>query len=124
MFLYKGRLDVALKTLFPHINFDSSKFPRRQKWGTKEDRRKFFEKFAKANQFDPLIAGNWFPHRTVARKSNAIRVILTYYKNNSYALALCDLFGFDLSDFKTKQIIWRKAHKIRKPRKTVKILET
>ena len=29
-------------------------------WGKMENRRQFFEKYAKQNRFDPLIAANWY----------------------------------------------------------------
>jgi len=62
-------------------------------WEDAASRRKFFENFAKAHKFDPLIAENWYLHSMAKMKEShkgTFQVI--NYHGRSVAQALLDLF--------------------------------
>eukprot|EP00026_Physarum_polycephalum_P001724 Phypoly_transcript_01726.p1 GENE.Phypoly_transcript_01726~~Phypoly_transcript_01726.p1 ORF type:complete len:978 (+),score=124.21 Phypoly_transcript_01726:128-3061(+) len=91
----------ALTRLFPEIKFDGSSFPRfpRSIWQTIRNRRHFFERYAKENDFDPLHAENWNkqPRERIMAQKGAVTVMK--YHNQSVPKALHDLFpniGIDL----------------------------
>eukprot|EP00026_Physarum_polycephalum_P001930 Phypoly_transcript_01933.p1 GENE.Phypoly_transcript_01933~~Phypoly_transcript_01933.p1 ORF type:complete len:924 (+),score=109.23 Phypoly_transcript_01933:169-2940(+) len=58
---YGGSAKKAIKHVFPELNIQLDQFPTapHNYWLEKSNRRKHFEKFAKARGFDPLIAANW-----------------------------------------------------------------
>lgn len=76
--LYNRELIDALVDLFPNIGLDPCKFAepsilslyytlqhtydilgKKNYWDSKDNRRKFFEEFAKSNNFDPLSSEQW-----------------------------------------------------------------
>lgn len=74
---YSGNISNALLQIFPNIGLDISRFGKSHStflapllpifnhlfvefWQHPMNRRKFFEKYAKANKFDPLVAENWY----------------------------------------------------------------
>ena len=54
----------ALTDLFPHLEFDKSRFPS-FRWAKVENRRKFFLNYAKTKGFDPLLETNWYNQSTM-----------------------------------------------------------
>eukprot|EP00026_Physarum_polycephalum_P002695 Phypoly_transcript_02703.p1 GENE.Phypoly_transcript_02703~~Phypoly_transcript_02703.p1 ORF type:complete len:811 (+),score=66.41 Phypoly_transcript_02703:184-2616(+) len=81
----------ALLDLFPEIGLDPSQF-RLQQISSIEHRRKFFEKYAAAKGFDPLIPNNWYsqPRDKIVKFENGL-TILAFYKFD-VAKALVELF--------------------------------
>lgn len=129
----------GLQQLFPDINFDPSLFQHSMliiklliintfneffiiaAYYKVENRRKFFEEYAKKNNFDPLVTENWYSqpydkimstkvYYLINKLFNLIIVLLlqgarrvTFYHKKNVADALTDLFpniGFDKSKFK------------------------
>eukprot|EP00026_Physarum_polycephalum_P001261 Phypoly_transcript_01262.p1 GENE.Phypoly_transcript_01262~~Phypoly_transcript_01262.p1 ORF type:complete len:970 (+),score=114.54 Phypoly_transcript_01262:138-3047(+) len=89
----------ALSDLFPHLGFETAKFSSPNSFQTAERRRRTFERFAKARNFDPLVAENWYMYGT--KDIDAFRGILAYHQY-SLPSALMDLFPevrFDKSKF-------------------------
>jgi len=78
-------------------------------WGERAKRRNFFEKFAKANGFDPLVPENWYSHAGSAiRKVKGGNAVLSCH-GGSLSNALTDLFptiAFDKAKF---QGVWGEA---------------
>eukprot|EP00026_Physarum_polycephalum_P001387 Phypoly_transcript_01388.p1 GENE.Phypoly_transcript_01388~~Phypoly_transcript_01388.p1 ORF type:complete len:627 (+),score=98.80 Phypoly_transcript_01388:211-1881(+) len=90
---HKGSVAQALQDLFPNIGLDPSQIKTRTRvWQKKENRRKFFENYAKAHGFDPLKPENWLKQskEDIMAMEGAPRVI--FYHENSPAKALMDLF--------------------------------
>ena len=46
-------------------------------WKTSAERRKFFDKFAKSNNFDPLEADNWYSVSRV-EITNAVSKVISF----------------------------------------------
>eukprot|EP00026_Physarum_polycephalum_P000846 Phypoly_transcript_00847.p1 GENE.Phypoly_transcript_00847~~Phypoly_transcript_00847.p1 ORF type:complete len:1309 (+),score=236.62 Phypoly_transcript_00847:226-3927(+) len=87
---YKG-MHLALSALFPEISFDPMRF-QQSVWHDIANRRQFFEKYAKANGFDPLLPENWYyqSRRKILETKGGVSVMS--YHNGSVARALVDLF--------------------------------
>jgi len=88
---HKNSLAQALVDLFPNIGLNKSKL-RKSPWDDVNNRRKFFEIFAKSQGFDPLIPENW--HKQDLKKifaTKGTRGVIWYHKG-SLAQALLDLF--------------------------------
>jgi len=81
----------AIVDLFPDINFDKSKFLMKKDWSKTETRRKFFEKYAAKNEFDPLVAANWHKHASALMSVKGITKAISFH-DNSLQNALADLF--------------------------------
>lgn len=81
----------ALLDLFSEIGLEPSKLRFRQKFGL-EKRRQFFEKYASAKGFDPLIANNWYsqPRDKIVKYKDGLAV-MAYYKFE-LAKALAEVF--------------------------------
>eukprot|EP00026_Physarum_polycephalum_P003563 Phypoly_transcript_03576.p1 GENE.Phypoly_transcript_03576~~Phypoly_transcript_03576.p1 ORF type:complete len:754 (+),score=101.52 Phypoly_transcript_03576:123-2384(+) len=91
---YAGSIKNYLTDVFPELDLSPDKFLHKSKnyWRPAENRRKFFEDFARANGFDPLEAEKWAKIRTSAIKNmKSGQSVLEYY-NNSCVSALVDLF--------------------------------
>eukprot|EP00026_Physarum_polycephalum_P001003 Phypoly_transcript_01004.p1 GENE.Phypoly_transcript_01004~~Phypoly_transcript_01004.p1 ORF type:complete len:1224 (-),score=188.92 Phypoly_transcript_01004:75-3746(-) len=91
---YKGNLAYALKQLFPEISFDMTKLPIVPKnyWSDPENRRAFFVRIAKENEFDHLSLKDWYQlGRDNVLKKKGASAVLSYY-GGSYIAALLDLF--------------------------------
>eukprot|EP00026_Physarum_polycephalum_P000822 Phypoly_transcript_00823.p1 GENE.Phypoly_transcript_00823~~Phypoly_transcript_00823.p1 ORF type:complete len:527 (-),score=83.80 Phypoly_transcript_00823:937-2517(-) len=101
---YRSSVPTALMSLFPDIGLDASQF--QSSWKTVVSRRKFFVSYAKANEFDPLSAENWYAQsRSRIESFKGAGAVLGYH-DQSIPQALTDLFpevGFDRSKFQ-----WRK----------------
>jgi len=92
--------------VFPNINLHESLFPiiPQLYWKNIQRRRDFLGQFARNNDFDPLIAENWysFPLTSVL-DDKATRSMLHQSYNGKLATALLHLFpeiGFSVSKFK------------------------
>eukprot|EP00026_Physarum_polycephalum_P005354 Phypoly_transcript_05386.p1 GENE.Phypoly_transcript_05386~~Phypoly_transcript_05386.p1 ORF type:complete len:586 (+),score=95.25 Phypoly_transcript_05386:3-1760(+) len=104
VFYHENNVAKALLDLFPNIGLEKSKltFPRPLKeapaWSYKGNRRAFFEEYAKENNFDPLIAENWFKQfpKKIMAKPDAGSVMS--FHSNSVSKALLDLFPSLTSD--------------------------
>eukprot|EP00026_Physarum_polycephalum_P012597 Phypoly_transcript_12920.p1 GENE.Phypoly_transcript_12920~~Phypoly_transcript_12920.p1 ORF type:complete len:356 (+),score=59.55 Phypoly_transcript_12920:23-1069(+) len=91
---HSNSLSKALLDLFPDMQTDRTKylFKKTRNLDSPENRRLFFEKYAKDNGFDPLDPENWY-HQTKAKimdTKGAWTVIC--YHNRSTSKALLDLF--------------------------------
>eukprot|EP00026_Physarum_polycephalum_P001151 Phypoly_transcript_01152.p1 GENE.Phypoly_transcript_01152~~Phypoly_transcript_01152.p1 ORF type:complete len:1060 (-),score=94.29 Phypoly_transcript_01152:294-3473(-) len=89
---HSSSIEQALVELFPNIGIDPKKFLKQTSWNNVVRRRKFFEKYAKSNGFDPLDPKQWYTHpaKKILAKKGASSVL--FYHKNSIAKALCDLF--------------------------------
>eukprot|EP00026_Physarum_polycephalum_P002048 Phypoly_transcript_02052.p1 GENE.Phypoly_transcript_02052~~Phypoly_transcript_02052.p1 ORF type:complete len:648 (+),score=89.30 Phypoly_transcript_02052:207-2150(+) len=90
----------ALQNLFPEVSYESNFSS--PSWGDISNRREFFEAYARANKFDPLIPDNWYKQsrKNVLSFPGAHSVL--YYHQDSVPNALSDLFpniGLDRSKF-------------------------
>eukprot|EP00026_Physarum_polycephalum_P001437 Phypoly_transcript_01438.p1 GENE.Phypoly_transcript_01438~~Phypoly_transcript_01438.p1 ORF type:complete len:1047 (+),score=162.81 Phypoly_transcript_01438:248-3388(+) len=100
-----GSLYSALKFAFPEMELEETKFDHKKakRWHVPENRKTFFDDFAKKYEFDPLINTNWYNITTkqfVEEKGGSS--ILNYY-NNSFIKALMEIYpasGIDESKFK------------------------
>eukprot|EP00026_Physarum_polycephalum_P001731 Phypoly_transcript_01733.p1 GENE.Phypoly_transcript_01733~~Phypoly_transcript_01733.p1 ORF type:complete len:1003 (+),score=155.23 Phypoly_transcript_01733:421-3009(+) len=104
----------ALIDLFPNVNFEKSKFPMQTAWHDRDNRRKFFENYAKSHGFDPLVPDNWYlqPIERIIGVKGAFGVI-SYHKG-SVIRALLDLFpaiSLDRTRF-TAESTWLDRRKI------------
>eukprot|EP00026_Physarum_polycephalum_P001631 Phypoly_transcript_01633.p1 GENE.Phypoly_transcript_01633~~Phypoly_transcript_01633.p1 ORF type:complete len:1064 (+),score=132.57 Phypoly_transcript_01633:31-3192(+) len=114
---YNGSVVRALAALFPNLSFDKSKFHYpNQIWQQEGNRRKLFEQYALANNFDPLKPNNWYSQsRTNIIAFKGVRAALEYHQK-SVAQALVDLFpeiGLDLLEFDSVKL-WKDSENRRK----------
>eukprot|EP00026_Physarum_polycephalum_P001621 Phypoly_transcript_01623.p1 GENE.Phypoly_transcript_01623~~Phypoly_transcript_01623.p1 ORF type:complete len:1048 (-),score=160.89 Phypoly_transcript_01623:116-2998(-) len=100
---YHGTLPDALIDLFPNIGLEKSRFLNLYAWHKQENRKRFFETYAKAHNFDPKIPDNWYSRsREDILSVSGAGGVLSYH-SGSYIKALVDLFpniGWDKSKFK------------------------
>jgi len=89
---YNTSIAKALTDLFPNIGLNLSLLRIGPSWPDRENRRKVFENYAKANGFDPLNPECWYT-QTKFRVSSMKKAFMTlvYYKGN-LPNALLDLF--------------------------------
>eukprot|EP00026_Physarum_polycephalum_P005007 Phypoly_transcript_05033.p1 GENE.Phypoly_transcript_05033~~Phypoly_transcript_05033.p1 ORF type:complete len:665 (+),score=73.56 Phypoly_transcript_05033:296-1996(+) len=95
----------ALKFLFPDVKLSHSEFMKAS-WKEIENRRQFFEKYARERGFDPLVPENWYsqPYDQIETIKGAARVL--YYHNYKFSRALLDLFpniGLEETKFPIRQ---------------------
>jgi len=109
--LFNDSLVRALKYTFPNIGLEDHKFLRapRNCWAVRENRKKFFNSFAKDNLFDPNIPENWYSisKEDILKVKSGISV-LQHYKG-SLPEALLDIYPlllFDKSKLKRQSINW------------------
>lgn len=90
----------ALVDLFPEVKFDKSKLNSKSMilliifdllfllivfvimldlWHSAEKRRNFFEKYAKDENFDPLVAENWHSRSLQSLMLTKVLIIVIYY---------------------------------------------
>lgn len=84
---YKGPLHKALRQVFPNVYFDPTNFNKFSKYrvcGKKkecntdfllvnaEQRRNFLVEFARANEFDPLVAETWYRYTAADIRSTKV----------------------------------------------------
>eukprot|EP00026_Physarum_polycephalum_P001458 Phypoly_transcript_01460.p1 GENE.Phypoly_transcript_01460~~Phypoly_transcript_01460.p1 ORF type:complete len:826 (+),score=126.37 Phypoly_transcript_01460:385-2862(+) len=92
LYYHKNSIARALQDLFPNIGIDAAKLWNRRPRNIVENRRKFFEDFAKENDFDPLNPLHWYSlGRKKIMSTPGISTVL-YYHNNSASAALIELF--------------------------------
>eukprot|EP00026_Physarum_polycephalum_P002735 Phypoly_transcript_02743.p1 GENE.Phypoly_transcript_02743~~Phypoly_transcript_02743.p1 ORF type:complete len:836 (+),score=105.65 Phypoly_transcript_02743:77-2584(+) len=92
LFYYTGLSD-ALMDIFPEIGLEPSHFPTPDMWyDDLKNRRKFFEEYAKGNQFDPLDPMNWYSQsrKNILAKKDGSRVLA--YHDHSVPKALVSAF--------------------------------
>eukprot|EP00026_Physarum_polycephalum_P003078 Phypoly_transcript_03087.p1 GENE.Phypoly_transcript_03087~~Phypoly_transcript_03087.p1 ORF type:complete len:857 (-),score=123.40 Phypoly_transcript_03087:4-2394(-) len=89
---HSGSVQKALQDLFPEIRINLARFGVTTFWQQKENRRKFFENYAKTKGFDPLIPNMWYsqPISEIMEQKGAYAVVRHHEK--SVAKALVDLF--------------------------------
>eukprot|EP00026_Physarum_polycephalum_P006545 Phypoly_transcript_06593.p1 GENE.Phypoly_transcript_06593~~Phypoly_transcript_06593.p1 ORF type:complete len:538 (+),score=63.89 Phypoly_transcript_06593:122-1735(+) len=91
---YNNSLKHALKTIYPNIGLDESKFHTvtRNYWNSQENRRKFFNSFAMARGFDPLISTNWhdIKQEDIIQEKGGVTVLDKY--GRSLPRALVDIY--------------------------------
>jgi hypothetical protein len=91
----------AVEALFPEVELDLSTY-KLYMWDDEANRRKFFENYASANDFDPLVPDNWYaqPRDKITSYKGAAEVLSFY--NRSVSAALIALFpdiGIESSKF-------------------------
>eukprot|EP00026_Physarum_polycephalum_P002315 Phypoly_transcript_02321.p1 GENE.Phypoly_transcript_02321~~Phypoly_transcript_02321.p1 ORF type:complete len:804 (+),score=106.81 Phypoly_transcript_02321:71-2482(+) len=83
----------ALMELFPDIGLQAEKFKLVLKsfWGEVENRKAFFEKFAKSHNFDPLVASEWykFSNKDIKSTKEGSRLLRNCRSSLAIALASC-----------------------------------
>eukprot|EP00026_Physarum_polycephalum_P002929 Phypoly_transcript_02938.p1 GENE.Phypoly_transcript_02938~~Phypoly_transcript_02938.p1 ORF type:complete len:814 (+),score=92.26 Phypoly_transcript_02938:147-2588(+) len=105
----------ALLWTFPDLGLERAKFisPTTRRWSAKK-RRAIFERCAKINSFDPLIAANWYSiERDSLLHAEGVSPLVEIYYGGKLRNALSHLFpeiGFDHATF-------MKTQRIRKHRK-------
>eukprot|EP00026_Physarum_polycephalum_P003064 Phypoly_transcript_03073.p1 GENE.Phypoly_transcript_03073~~Phypoly_transcript_03073.p1 ORF type:complete len:492 (+),score=39.24 Phypoly_transcript_03073:901-2376(+) len=104
---YGGSLTRALQDLFPEITFNPILFScaPRTYWQNTQNRKHFFETFALAHRFEPLVPTNWYCVGTSRIKSNGGASTMNYYRGN-LAKALLHIFpdiGFDTLKLNSRQ---------------------
>eukprot|EP00026_Physarum_polycephalum_P004416 Phypoly_transcript_04435.p1 GENE.Phypoly_transcript_04435~~Phypoly_transcript_04435.p1 ORF type:complete len:688 (+),score=101.45 Phypoly_transcript_04435:123-2066(+) len=113
------RFAKALQDAFPNIGLDKSKLQVMQSpYGKWENRRNFFEKYAKLNAFDPQIPANWYAQsRDKIMSVKGAQEVLLHY-GNSLSKALLDLFptiGLDVTKFHVHRLaMWHKIENRKK----------
>eukprot|EP00026_Physarum_polycephalum_P000662 Phypoly_transcript_00663.p1 GENE.Phypoly_transcript_00663~~Phypoly_transcript_00663.p1 ORF type:complete len:1097 (+),score=133.55 Phypoly_transcript_00663:927-4217(+) len=100
---YRYSVANALLHLYPNIGLDAAVLSRsRDHWKKIQNRKAFFDSFAKANGFDPLVPSNWYqvPQHKIREQKEAMNVLGFY--NNNFVVALMKLYpniGLDVVQF-------------------------
>jgi len=83
---YKGSLINALIDIFPELKFEREQFlkVKDRDWKDLENRRKFFDNFAKSRKFSPLDADKWYSTTNNHIRLGGGRSILHYYKGSHF----------------------------------------
>jgi len=82
----------ALTKLYPELKLKKDKFYLcKDGWNLPQQRRKFFDDFAKSKQFDPLDAERWYSIEKKEIRKAGGNGIINYYKR-SYITALVKLY--------------------------------
>eukprot|EP00026_Physarum_polycephalum_P002670 Phypoly_transcript_02678.p1 GENE.Phypoly_transcript_02678~~Phypoly_transcript_02678.p1 ORF type:complete len:822 (+),score=110.18 Phypoly_transcript_02678:190-2655(+) len=95
---YYGGFIEALQQLYPELHLEIAKFSTVPAgyWKDKNNRKGFFDSFAREHRFDPLSAHNW---RSVSKQqltsSKGYGSIMSWYKG-SLARALLDVYDLEL----------------------------
>eukprot|EP00026_Physarum_polycephalum_P001538 Phypoly_transcript_01540.p1 GENE.Phypoly_transcript_01540~~Phypoly_transcript_01540.p1 ORF type:complete len:1069 (+),score=95.14 Phypoly_transcript_01540:45-3251(+) len=89
---HKDSLSQAMLDLFPSVEFDKSKLWDRPTFRSVCERKKFFEDYARKNNFDPKVPERWHtqPLGKIFNAKGASKIL--HYHNNSLPQALKDLF--------------------------------
>eukprot|EP00026_Physarum_polycephalum_P004726 Phypoly_transcript_04749.p1 GENE.Phypoly_transcript_04749~~Phypoly_transcript_04749.p1 ORF type:complete len:686 (+),score=82.56 Phypoly_transcript_04749:167-2059(+) len=104
---FQNRISKALVEAFPNIGLDVAMFDDQlAMWHKLENRRKFFEKFAHQNNFDPRKPDNWYIHSTKLLSAKGIIGVLSYHENNlpKALFALFPDIGLDKTEF--RKSVW------------------
>eukprot|EP00026_Physarum_polycephalum_P003462 Phypoly_transcript_03474.p1 GENE.Phypoly_transcript_03474~~Phypoly_transcript_03474.p1 ORF type:complete len:467 (+),score=96.35 Phypoly_transcript_03474:1038-2438(+) len=109
--VFNDSLVRALKHTFPNIGLEDHKFSRapRNCWASRENRKKFFDEFAKDNHFDTNIPENWYSisKDEILNTKSGISV-LQHYKG-SLSEALLDVYPlvqFDKNKLQRPTMNW------------------
>eukprot|EP00026_Physarum_polycephalum_P001704 Phypoly_transcript_01706.p1 GENE.Phypoly_transcript_01706~~Phypoly_transcript_01706.p1 ORF type:complete len:1010 (+),score=136.82 Phypoly_transcript_01706:80-3109(+) len=91
--MYSDSLAEALLHVFPNIGLQRKKFVREKlDWNSESKRKQFFIDFASRQNFDPLVAENWYPITIQAIDSSvSAKKVLGYYAGD-LSEALISLF--------------------------------
>eukprot|EP00026_Physarum_polycephalum_P003660 Phypoly_transcript_03673.p1 GENE.Phypoly_transcript_03673~~Phypoly_transcript_03673.p1 ORF type:complete len:675 (+),score=95.36 Phypoly_transcript_03673:213-2237(+) len=92
LMMYSERLHEVLLDLYPDIGLNPDSFLKNGDKDEENSSREFFDQFARANKFDPLIPGNWYSiprHRIVSMKGSGS--ILRRH-SGSFVKALVDVY--------------------------------
>jgi len=98
---FSGNVGQIMSHFFPNIGLEPSMFSNYGKWRLAEQRKNFFEKYARENNFDASSAESWYKHVRKINKHKAANSV-TQYHGHSAARALVELFPnvkFDKSRF-------------------------
>eukprot|EP00026_Physarum_polycephalum_P002112 Phypoly_transcript_02116.p1 GENE.Phypoly_transcript_02116~~Phypoly_transcript_02116.p1 ORF type:complete len:954 (+),score=114.83 Phypoly_transcript_02116:59-2920(+) len=111
---HEDNIPKALCDLFPNIGLLNSKF--KTQWNFIGNRKKFFEKYAKENGFDPLNPEEWYrqPRKRILATENAGDV-MSFHKDR-VSQAIFDIFpniGFDKATYQAG-ILWHSAKERRR----------
>jgi len=103
MWYHKNSVLQALIHLFPDLALQESKFSimSRSYWKDENNRRAFFEDFAKGHRMDPLNPNTWYKLHKKVMFAKRASTVLSYYNSNA-AKALMSLFpniGLDSKKF-------------------------
>jgi len=80
LYYYSGSYVKALINLFPEIHLEEQQFPFfSDKWIDPTNRRRFFDRLASVNGFDPLVAANWRSINCAEMRKYGGRGITKYY---------------------------------------------
>jgi len=91
---YNGSHTTALMEVYPELVLNKEKFFQSKGimvWKTPDQRRKFFDDFAKSKQFNPLDAEKWYITTLRDITSAGGRGVLKYYEG-SHVKALIKLY--------------------------------
>eukprot|EP00026_Physarum_polycephalum_P003600 Phypoly_transcript_03613.p1 GENE.Phypoly_transcript_03613~~Phypoly_transcript_03613.p1 ORF type:complete len:792 (+),score=79.66 Phypoly_transcript_03613:110-2377(+) len=88
---YGNKLSYALGDVFPDIGIDKSKL-QFSAWRNVQDRRNFFEEFAKENNFDALVPQLWYAQTTEKIMAKKGTYAVLWHHKGSIVRALIDLF--------------------------------
>eukprot|EP00026_Physarum_polycephalum_P002403 Phypoly_transcript_02409.p1 GENE.Phypoly_transcript_02409~~Phypoly_transcript_02409.p1 ORF type:complete len:900 (+),score=140.14 Phypoly_transcript_02409:101-2800(+) len=91
---FSGNFRKALHSVFPEIGLEANKFATTTRfyWTDLNNRRKSFEDFARDNNFDPLVAENWYPIAGERIAESVGSYSLKFHYNGSFTKALIHLF--------------------------------
>eukprot|EP00026_Physarum_polycephalum_P002997 Phypoly_transcript_03006.p1 GENE.Phypoly_transcript_03006~~Phypoly_transcript_03006.p1 ORF type:complete len:734 (+),score=100.03 Phypoly_transcript_03006:377-2578(+) len=119
LFYYNHSLSKALMSLFPEVPFVLSKFKNfvHGYWKSRQNRKDFFDSYAKKLGFDPLIASNWYSvsHDDIAAEKGGGTILHLY--RSSLMKAVVDIYPevkFDKSEF---GVLNRKTYHVSNMRK-------
>jgi len=94
---YQNNLRKAILDLYPEIGYTG--YPRGKHWNHYENRKKFFDLFAKEEGFDPLHAEKWYPISGGEIKAKEGGSALLAHFGNALSKALVDTYPTVPFDF-------------------------
>eukprot|EP00026_Physarum_polycephalum_P003695 Phypoly_transcript_03709.p1 GENE.Phypoly_transcript_03709~~Phypoly_transcript_03709.p1 ORF type:complete len:736 (+),score=66.77 Phypoly_transcript_03709:154-2361(+) len=108
-----GSIEKLLKDVYPNLNLEASKFlyTPNNFWKIQDNKKAFFEAFAKKRNFDPLIAQNWYNY--TLRDYQKHKGANGFFKQfgGSYSVALMNVYpniGLNVEEFRNlPQSYWR-----------------
>eukprot|EP00026_Physarum_polycephalum_P001070 Phypoly_transcript_01071.p1 GENE.Phypoly_transcript_01071~~Phypoly_transcript_01071.p1 ORF type:complete len:1197 (-),score=193.28 Phypoly_transcript_01071:69-3659(-) len=101
---HNGSFKQALIDLYPELGIESFKFLTLPKgyWTSEQNRKQFFDEYALAHNFDPLVAANWYSvTKDNLENAGSLSPILEHH-SGSFKQTLRDLYpeaGIDTSKF-------------------------
>eukprot|EP00026_Physarum_polycephalum_P001094 Phypoly_transcript_01095.p1 GENE.Phypoly_transcript_01095~~Phypoly_transcript_01095.p1 ORF type:complete len:1190 (+),score=164.67 Phypoly_transcript_01095:101-3670(+) len=91
---FDGNHVKALMTIFPDLDLNPSNFSTLPSkfWNSLKNRREFFDKFAALENFDPLVAENWYSVKREAIYSQKGYLALVLHYHRDYISALLHVY--------------------------------